>query len=245
MAEMSGDGLSEGRLDLVPMIDCIMLLLLFFMLTTKFTPEEKTIQNILPTNSGLVSTPSQSVEKPVLVFVNIYPAGISKDTFNSEQQTDEWVKAAQKDPKFTISGMDSAGVFKTAEFRVGTRPRAEQLEVSYLADRDVGKFSPHIERIHKFIHEELTALEVAGKDRKGQPAVIIQCFSVLSWQFALVAYDAVRAYELQKDPSIKPPFTPEIMGKMRAVNFSPPRLREFKKWELGNELFQILRTTGG
>ena len=46
----SSEDVGEGKLDLVPMIDCIMLLLLFFILTTKFSTEEKTITSLLPTD---------------------------------------------------------------------------------------------------------------------------------------------------------------------------------------------------
>ena len=50
MAGDPSEKLEEGKLDLVPMIDCIMLLLLFFILTTKFSAEEKAIASLLPTD---------------------------------------------------------------------------------------------------------------------------------------------------------------------------------------------------
>jgi biopolymer transport protein ExbD len=37
MAEDAGDTITDGRLDLVPMIDCIMPLLIFLILTARFT----------------------------------------------------------------------------------------------------------------------------------------------------------------------------------------------------------------
>ena len=236
MADIPGDGLSEGRLDLVPMIDCIMLLLLFFMLTTRFTPEEKTIQNLLPADTGHLPRPHDQVDPPKLVFINITPAGIAKDSFESERQTHAWILDQQR--------RHPDGVFPVAEFRIGTRPRAEQLERRDLAERDTALMSPHLARIHRFIHEELAQLEIAGQDRAAQPRVVVQCFSGLSWQYALVAYDAVRSYELGRDPAIQPPFTPEVLARMRPVDFAPPRLRDFKAWDLGNELFQILRSSG-
>jgi biopolymer transport protein ExbD len=52
MAHGGSDGVDAGRLDLVPMIDCIMLLLIFFVMTTKFSTEEKAISSLLPTDKG-------------------------------------------------------------------------------------------------------------------------------------------------------------------------------------------------
>ncbi len=44
----ASDGMpQEGRLDLVPMIDCVMLLLLFFIMTSSFTAAERHIQALL------------------------------------------------------------------------------------------------------------------------------------------------------------------------------------------------------
>ena len=58
MAEDPSEKLAQGKLDLVPMIDCIMLLLLFFILTTKFTADEKAIASLLPTDKGQAPTPA-------------------------------------------------------------------------------------------------------------------------------------------------------------------------------------------
>jgi hypothetical protein len=41
-----------GKLDLVPMIDCVMLLLLFFILTSSFRSEEQHIASLLSTEGG-------------------------------------------------------------------------------------------------------------------------------------------------------------------------------------------------
>lgn len=52
----SSDHIDQGRLDLVPMIDCVMLLLLFFILTTHFRSEDQHLAALLPTDAGGVTT---------------------------------------------------------------------------------------------------------------------------------------------------------------------------------------------
>ena len=74
MASESGNSIDEGRLDLVPMIDCIMLLLLFFILTTRFTSEELRIAAVLPQGGPVV--PSRPVVlPPPTVRIAVLPDG--------------------------------------------------------------------------------------------------------------------------------------------------------------------------
>ncbi len=61
-----------GKLDLVPMIDCVMLLLLFFILTSSFTSEEQRISALLSTKEGQDPT-APSVEQPPIVRVVVLP----------------------------------------------------------------------------------------------------------------------------------------------------------------------------
>lgn len=60
-----------GKLDLVPMIDCVMLLLLFFILTSSFTSEEQRISALLSTEGG--PGPGKSVVQPEIVRVVVLP----------------------------------------------------------------------------------------------------------------------------------------------------------------------------
>ena len=79
MAEDPADKIAEGKLDLVPMIDCIMLLLLFFILTTKFVAEEKAIASLLPTDKGQAPSPATApVDPPKTINICIYPEGMVK-----------------------------------------------------------------------------------------------------------------------------------------------------------------------
>jgi hypothetical protein len=64
---------NDGRLDLVPMIDTILLLLLFFILTTKFTSEDLAIRAVLPTDQG-GGTGRAAVLPPPTVRVVVTPA---------------------------------------------------------------------------------------------------------------------------------------------------------------------------
>lgn len=61
-----------GKLDLVPMIDCVMLLLLFFILTSSFTSEEQRISALLSTKEGQDTT-APSVKQPEIVRVVVLP----------------------------------------------------------------------------------------------------------------------------------------------------------------------------
>ncbi len=78
MAEDSSDKVGDGKLDLVPMIDCIMLLLLFFILTTKFTPQDLALASLLPTDTGARATPQQRpAPPPQQIMLGIVPAGMA------------------------------------------------------------------------------------------------------------------------------------------------------------------------
>lgn len=61
-----------GKLDLVPMIDCVMLLLLFFILTSSFTSEEQRISALLSTKEGQ-DTNAPSLKQPEIVRVVVLP----------------------------------------------------------------------------------------------------------------------------------------------------------------------------
>ena len=67
------DDEEEVKGDMTPMIDIIFLLLIFFILTTKFIPEEKMIASVLPTNKGQASASVQLEEKHD-VNILIFPA---------------------------------------------------------------------------------------------------------------------------------------------------------------------------
>jgi hypothetical protein len=153
MATIPGDS-DEGRLDLVPMIDCIMLLLLFFMMTTKFTPEEKRIDTLLSTDHGTCPTPTHQ-DPPHVVHVCLYPSGLAREAQPSQYEAD-W-------QRIQASGRATA----VAALQVGGR---EPLTVSgaQLATQDQA-MQQQVEAIHGYITAELTKY-VKGGAKSGQRA---------------------------------------------------------------------------
>ncbi len=226
MAEAADEKIAEGKLDLVPMIDCIMLLLLFFILTTKFTSEEKSISSLLPTDKGQApSTPQKKVEPPQTVNICIYPA----DMFKGSQPS-----GFQKQ----LEGMRQPGaVIPRAFLRVGNRDPIE-INGKLLGSPDKSQVKVEMEKVHTYIREELEKFEVPG-DRKTQNEIVVNCFSGMSWKYGLVAYDAVRSYEGQKS-GLKYTGNPAELDNARAVTFAPPRIRDYDSREIGNELFEII-----
>ena len=221
-------GPDEGHLDLVPMIDCIMLLLLFFMMTTKFIPEEKSIGSLLPTNQG-PGPVIKKIDPPQTITVSIYPAGMT-----SGYQPSDYARQ--------LRALHQPGqVISDAYLRIGNR---EPLLISgsMLTGRDAihPQAMPElIDHIHRYIADELTRFEKAGEPRNQQPDILISCFSGLSWKFALIAYDGIRAYEGTVG-KITYSGNPDQLMAARAVTFAPPRIRDYEPNELGEEMYEIL-----
>lgn len=227
---MSGhsDGMDDGRLDLVPMTDCIMLLLLFFMMTTKFSTEEKAISSLLPTDKGQGAVSQEKKDPPQMVNICIYPEGMTK----GYQPSDYASQLAKMRGNSTV--------IKNAYLRIGGREPV-LMPGSSLNSRGGSAMQAEVEKIHAYISEEMSKFEKAGESRNKQNDVVINCFSGLSWKFALIAYDAVRAYEA-KTGGIKWTGDPNELLSARGVSFSPPRIRDYSANELGNELYEIIHT---
>jgi hypothetical protein len=228
MSDDPDDKIAEGKLDLVPMIDCVMLLLLFFILTTKFSSEEKTITSLLPTNKGqAAATPKEKIEPPQTVNICIYPAGMSKGF-----QPSEYAKQLDDMRPSTMT------VIPTAWIKVGN---ADPIEMEGKILRDAGgsaAMKTQVEKVHVYIKEALSKFEKGGERKKEDP-VTIHCFSGMSWKYALVVYDAVRAYEAETSGR-KYTGNPSDFDEAREVDFAPPRVRDYSSKEMGEELFEII-----
>ena len=87
--------------------------------------------------------------------------------------------------------------------------------------------------------DELSKFEKPGEPRNKQNDILINCFSGMSWKFALVVYDGVRAYE-GKVGNLKYTGDPAQLMEARAVTFAPPRIRDYTALELGDELYEII-----
>ncbi len=230
MATTSTD---SDRLDLVPMIDCIMLLLLFFMMTTKFSSADKSIAALLPTTQGPSGIPTKPLDPPTNISVSLYPAGITR----GYQPT----QYAQQ-----MAALHRPGeIIPDACLRIGN---GEPLLIpgillsrkgSAQSDIKIAATTALIEQIHAFIASELSRFEKLGEPRNKQDDILIHCFSGLSWKFALIAYDGVRDYE-GVTSKIVATGNPDQLQEARAVTFVPPRIRDHTGNELGDELFEII-----
>jgi len=229
MSEDPGEAMAKGKIDLVPMIDCIMLLLLFFILTTKFSADEKAIASLLPTDKGQAPSPQTTpVEPPKMINVCIYPEGLVKGFQPSEYQA-----------KYEALKKTVGDVLPTAYLRMGGS-EAIVLDGNSLSKKGHKDLQANIEIIHQHVHQKLLERENSAVAlRKLQDPVVIHCFSGLSWKFALVAYDAIRNYEGSKMGS-KMSKDPSEWDNAREVSFAPPRIRNYSARELGNELYEIV-----
>ena len=229
MAEDPSEKINEGKIDLVPMIDCIMLLLLFFILTTKFTAEEKVIASILPTDKGQAPTPqTKPVDPPKMINICLYPEGLVKGFQPSEYQA-----------KLQALRQSQGDILPRAYLRIGGD------ETILIDGKSLGKKgAPELDKImdgvRAHINEKLTQRENAGAAaRKDQDPVVIHCFSGLSWKFAVLAYDSVRFYEYNKSGQ-KMGNDPKEWANNREITFAPPRIRNYSAKELGEELYEVV-----
>ena len=229
MSHGGGEGIDEGRMDLVPMIDCIMLLLIFFVMTTKFSSEEKAISSLLPTDKGQGSVGRSKEVRTVSIC--IYPAG---PTMVKGYQPSDYAREYGR-----LSNGGSVPVLEDAFMRVGQRPPI-QIDGRLLKNKGGAEMQAEVDRIHIYLRDELSKFELEGEPRNKQNDVVIHCFSGLSWKFALVAYDAVRAFEGEHTPGFIFSGDPKELEQARSVNFAPPRIRNYDANELGNELYEII-----
>lgn len=214
------DGETKG--DMTPMIDIIFLLLIFFILTTKFVPDEKFIASILPTHLGLGNPiSSEEIELPDDVNILVYPVGMPRDKQPS------WYNARWTDQRNT----------KVAYLRIGS---SEQVEIngSELSLDDRARVDIELDRAHGYVFNELEKREQNSAVRRDEDPVVVHCFSGLPWKYAILVYDAVRDYERVKTG--KGVGGPQDLLLAREVNFAPPRIRDYHVWELGKELSDIV-----
>jgi biopolymer transport protein ExbD len=224
----AGADQEEGKLDLVPLIDTVMLLLMFFIMTSKFTTEEKAISSLLPTDKGqMASTPTKPVEEPKQVNILIFPAGMEPGL-----QPSGYRDQLQRMRATSGENIDQATI------RIGGDRQI--IDGNVLSrHQNTDRLKDEINKIHSQIGAALEKYENGEGERNKQVPVIIHCFSGMSWRFALVAYDAVRYYEANKT-TVKYTGKPEEMNLFREVTFAPPRIRNYSANELGNELFEIV-----
>jgi hypothetical protein len=227
MAEHAADSIGEGRLDLVPMIDCIKLLLLFFILTTRFTVMDQAIASLLPPSGQAQPTRVEAANPPRQIMLSLYPEGFQPSDY--------------RDQMLALKQHGAGGeVLANAQLRIGGD---EPLHISgtILSGRGDGAALLHeMERIHDYVYWALREREIAGApERREQEPVVIQCFSGLSWKFALIAYDAVRAYEADRT-GLQLATDPTQWALVRTIDFAPPQVRNIRANQLGEELYDVI-----
>jgi hypothetical protein len=231
MAEDSSDKVSDGKLDLVPMIDCIMLLLLFFILTTKFTPKDLALASLLPTEKGeLTQRLAHPTPPPQQITLGIVPEDMTPGLQPSQYLG--LLRALEK-------RLPASGLLDDAELRLGGD---EPLAISgkALRDRDSRELTQLMASIHDYVFAALERRERPGAaSRKEQDPVVIRCFSRLPWKFALIAYDAVRAFEASKS-GVVDAHDPSHWDDARRIDFAPPLVRNIGVNVLGEELYEIV-----
>lgn len=207
------------RGDLTPMIDIIFLLLIFFLLTTKFVVPERVIGQLLPTDKGSQNTVSKDDTDPDLV-IRVYPAGLHPGMGVTELAA-QWRDALNADQ---------------AVVQVGGHPPLVIDGRALMQDLSAQALDPQLAALSEYLHTHLQAAELPGP-RDEQRTVAIHCFSALSWKYAAVVYDAVRAYEQTQAPDLRD------LRQAREVQLAPPRIRQYATMEQGNELWEILHAS--
>ncbi len=230
MAEDSSDKVGDGKLDLVPMIDCIMLLLLFFILTTKFTPEDLALASLLPTGKGPSNQrPAHPAPPPQQIMLCILPEGMAPGL----QPAQYLVQLHAVEKRLPAGGLLDAAALRLG----GDEPLA--ISGASLRDRESHELTQLMAAIHDYVFAALERRERPGAaSRKEQDPVVIRCFSRLPWKFALIAYDAVRDFEKSKS-GVMDAGDPSHWDDARSIDFAPPLIRDISANALGDELYEI------
>lgn len=216
-------------MDMTPMIDCIFLLLIFFILTSKFTPDEKAIASLMPTDKGQASAASPSPVPKQQINVKIYPAPMVKGHQPSEYRTQ------LKTIRDQLGGRPINNVY----IQIGGDNPIE-VDGRYLVLQGGDEVKRQVDGVHAYILEAMKARATGAATQKDEQPVLIHCYSGLSWKFAILAYDAVRNAELKMTGAAKSLENKAQLQNAREVMFTPPRIRNYSGNEDGNELYEII-----
>lgn len=221
---MSPSAELDDTVNMIPLIDCMFFLILFFMLVTKFTPDEQAIASVLPSHQGPCGGGEPELLENHQINIAIYPAGLERG-HGANAYAD------------AVDGQVADGVFADAAcVRVGGSEPVTVLGT--LLDRPNDAQKAHIDALHTVIANELASREEQGLPRAQQHPIVVSCYSGLSWKYALLAYDAVRAYEGSLAGG-RINRSAEDLVSARAVTFAPPLVRNTPN-EQGRELEAIL-----
>jgi hypothetical protein len=201
------------------MIDLVFLLLVFFILTTKFIPEEEMISALLP-NNGQGDGQRDLQEEPIQV--RVYPAAMS--------------------PGMDVGLLDTLWHHDPSDrqvmVRIGNHDAGLVLDGQALSSPDGSANQAALSAIHQYIAAHLESRELTVDSRSEQDPVEIHAFSGISWKFALSAFDAVRDYENRYAVGSHDETT--MWADAREVRFAPPNIRGNSATEMGDELYRII-----
>lgn len=159
----------ERVVNMMPLIDLVFLLLVYFMLTMTFVDEEKWMQQMMDTTQGSAVNDVE-IEPPQDINICIYPEGA--EGIDSTEALQKWFKSWTEKPKVVI------------------RIKSAKMILDQSQDKE-----EQLTQIHEFIQTELMRYELNMVTREGQDPIKVNCFSHLPWYYASAAYDAVRAHE--------------------------------------------------
>lgn len=212
---------NETAVDLTPMIDCVFLLLVFFILTTRIQPDEMQLPSLLPA-VGPTTTVPQPIRQEIAIIVQPadLPAGLQPSAYRALLGD-----LRARDPALSQVDVRVGG---SAPLRVDGRalagpPRPEQ--------------RAQVDAIHAYVARELAAREPSAMGgRAAAPAVRIRAFSGLAWQHAALAFDAVRGYERGRGGRDNDAAS---IAEAREVAFVPPLVRNAGTNTIGDELYEL------
>jgi biopolymer transport protein ExbD len=216
-------------MDMTPMIDCIFLLLIFFILTSKFTPDEKAIASLMPTDKGQASAASPSPVPKEQINIKIYPAPMVKGHQPSDYR--DQLKAIRDQ----LNGRPIDHIY----VQIGGEDPIE-VDGRYLTLQGGDLVKEQVNKVHGYILDAMKARSTGAAFQKDEQPVLIHCYSGLSWKFAILAYDAVRSAELKLTGASKALANKAQLETAREVMFTPPRIRNYSSNEEGNELYEII-----
>lgn len=221
-------------IDMTPMIDIVFLLLIFFMLTTKFTPDEKAITSLMPTDKGQAQATSQSPIPKEQINIKIYPRSpTGPNLFSPGFQPSNY-----RDALAPILADRVGRPIDNVIVQVGGSPPVP-IEGQYLSMAGGEALTRELNNFTGAITQGLAERDNNATSRKDAPPVIIHCFSRLSWKYALLAYDSVRKFEADNKGAGIIAKNAEL-ANAREVTFAPPRIRNYSANEDGNELYEII-----
>ncbi len=217
---------ADERVNLVPLIDCMFFLIMFFMIVTKFAPDELAIASLLPTNQGgSGKPPPDRILSELQATIAIVPLGMPRESQPSQYEA--LVTAQQRDRSFG----------RRVEMRVGGSPGIE-IDASALSlGASDAACQREMAKAHAYLATELGEREIAGQARADQADVRIACCSGLSWSLAMLALDGVRAYERDRDSA---PSDALALADAREVTFIAPPIRNATRYPLGDEIHTLV-----